>query len=210
MNVTQPPGHFSISEDTAVLDSSAKLRSSGPLSPDDHSGGNARGYADSPGTRYNEAGYFGTLPFSPESDENRIAHDAVVATGSATESSQYRPAVPGVSFPRNTVISGISDFSGATDDSGRNTVMGSDPKAPMLPGKFKSTFDDDTPPNPRRRLILCGIKRSHFFILVVVCLFLVGVGVSVGVGVGLGMSKTGNSSPFSEHAQETPAPTGTT
>jgi hypothetical protein len=87
-------------------------------------------------------------------------------------------------------------------------MAGSDPEEPMLPGNLKSAFDDDVLAKPKQRVVLCGIQRSNFFILLVLFLFLIRVGVTVGVGVGLGMSKTGNSSPFSKRPQETASSTG--
>lgn len=125
-----------------------------------------------------------------------------------TQPSQYYHDAPRVAFARDTVLSGVSGFSGVTDQSGK--TAGSDPEAPMLPGNLKSAFDDDVPEKPNQRVVLCGIKRSNFFIILVLVLFLIGVGVAVGVGIGLGMSKTDSSSPFSEQPEKTASSTNNT
>lgn len=197
MATRQPPGSISISRYDAVP-ATGELSPSGTLSPGGHGGDNARNYVDSPGSRNNETGYFGTVPLSPMSEDS-------TAQPPATHPSPYYRDVPRAPFARDTVISGVSGLSGATDHSGR--TVGSDPAAPMLPENLKSAFDDDVPEKPKQRLVLCGIKRSNFFILLVLVLFLIGVGVAVGVGVGLGMSKTDNSSPFSEQPEKTASST---
>lgn len=194
----QPPGSISISEYDAVP-AVGELSPSGALSPDGQSGDNASNYVDSPGSRNNETGYFGSVPLSPMS-EDRATQPPV-----ALQPSQYYHDAPRAPHARDTVISGVSGISGVTGDSGR--TMGSDPAAPMLPGNLKSAFDDDVPEKKKQRVVLCGIKRSNFFILLVVILFLIGVGVAVGVGVGLGMSKTDNSSPFSGQPGKTASTT---
>lgn len=208
MSVRQPPRPISISRYNAVP-SAGELSPSGTLSPDDHVGENSRNHVDSPEPPNNERGYFGTAPLSPMF-EDRSAQRPIIP-----QQSQYDHSAPTVTFARDTVMSGVSGFSGATDESGR--TRGSDPGAPMLPGNLESAFDDDVPEKPRKKVVLCGIKRSNFFVLLVLGLFLTGVGVTVGVGVGLGMSKSGNSSPFSKRPQETSsstesasAPTATT
>lgn len=207
MSVRQPPRPISISRYNAVP-SAGELSPSGTLSPDDHVGENARNRVDSPDHPNNERGYFGTEPLS-SMFEDRSAQRPIT-----TQQSQYDHSAQMVTFARDTVISGVSGFSGATDNSGR--TRGSDPGAPMLPGNLESAFDDDVPEKPRKKVVLCGIKRSNSFVLLVLGLFLVGVGVTVGVGVGLDMSKSGNSSPFSERPQESSstesasAPTATT
>lgn len=198
MATRQPPGSISISRYDAVP-------STGELSPSDtsshggQSGENARNYVNSPGSRNDETGYFGTVPLSPM-PEDRTTQDPVTS-----QPSQYYQDAPTAPFARDTVISGVSGFSGVTDHSGR--TMGSDPGAPMLPENLKSAFDDDAPEKPKQRVVLCGIKRSNFFILLILLLFLIGVGVAVGVGVGLGFSKTDNSSPFSEQPEKTTSST---
>ncbi|KAG6360443.1 hypothetical protein INS49_011505 [Diaporthe citri] len=197
MATRQPPGSISISRYDAVP-AAGELSPSGTLSPGGHGGDNARNYVDSPGSRNNETGYFGTVPLSPMSEDS-------TAQPPATHPSQYYRDAPRAPFARDTVISGVSGFSGVTDHSGR--TVGSDPAAPMLPENLKSAFDDDVPEKPKQRVVLCGIKRSNFFILLVLVLFLIGVGVAVGVGVGLGMPKTDNSSPFSEQPEKTASST---
>lgn len=201
MTARQPPGPISIPGYNAVP-VAGELSPSGTLSPGDHVGENARNYVDTPGSRNNEMGYFGTLPRSSMSE------DRTTAASIAPQSSQYRLGAPQVVLARDTVMSGVSGFSGATGDSGRTT--GSDPAAPMLPGNLKSAFDEDAPEKPKQRVVLCGIRRSNFFIILVLVLFLIGVGVTAGVGVGLGMSKTDNSSPFSKQPQETASSTNST
>lgn len=193
MAARQAPGSISISGYN-VVPASGDLSPSEMMSPGGDGDDNTINYIDSPGSRNIENGYFGAVPLSPVSEE-------IAAQPSATPQQQpqlYHDA-PRVAFARDTVISGVSGFSGVTDHSGR--TIGSDPGAPMLAGNLKSAFDDDVPQRPKQRVILCGIKRSNFFILLVLLLFLIGVGIAVGVGVGLGMSKTGNSSPFSEQAE---------
>lgn len=200
MATRQPPQPISISRYDAVP-AVGELSPSGTLSPGGHGGDNARNYVDSPGSRNNETGYFGTVPLSPTS-ESSSAQPPVTP-----QPSQYNHDAPRAPNARDTVISGVSGFSGVTGHSGR--TMGSDPAAPMLPENLKSAFDDDLPEKPKKRVVLCGIKRSNFFILLVLVLFLIGVGVAVGVGVGLGMSKTNNSSPFSKQPEKTASSTHT-
>lgn len=89
---------------------------------------------------------------------------------------------------RDTMISGIS---GATGSSGRTAGSGT----PMLPGIPRSAFDEDTP-KPKKKLLLCGIKKSNLFVLVVLLLFIIVAGVAIGVGVG--MSTRGGASPYSK------------
>lgn len=197
MATRQPPGSISISRYDAVP-AAGELSPSGSLSPAGPGDDNARNYVDSPGSRNNETGYFGTVPLSPM-PEDRTAQSPL------TQPSQHYHDEPRAPFARDTVISGVSGFSGVTDHSGR--TLGSDPGAPMLPENLKSAFDDDVPEKPKQRVVLCGIKRSNFFILLVLILFLIGVGVAVGVGVGLGMSKADNSSPFSEQPEKTASST---
>ena len=198
MAARQPPASISISSYSAVP-AAGEVSPSSTLSPGGHHGDDTRNYVDSPGSRNNETGYFGTVPLSPVSEHSTAQAPAT------TESSQYYHDAPRVAFARDTVISGVSGFSGVTDNSGR--TVGSDPGAPMLPGNLKSAFDDDVPERSKQRVVYCGIKRSNLFILLVLILFLIGVGVAVGVGVGLGMSKTGNSSPFSEQPEKTASST---
>ncbi|KAI3392974.1 hypothetical protein diail_4923 [Diaporthe ilicicola] len=200
MAARQAPGSISISRPGYdAVPASGEIDPPGTLSPGSEVGDNARNYDDSPGSRNNENGYFGTVPLSPTS-EARTA-EALVASRPA----EFYHDAPRVAFPRDTIISGVSGFSGVTDHTGRTT--GSDPRAPMLPGNLKSAFDDDVPEKPKRKVVLCGIKRSNLFILLVLLLFLIGVGVAVGVGVGLGMSKTGNSGPFSKQAENSTSST---
>lgn len=194
MTVRQPPGSISISSYSEVP-KAGEASPSGSLSPDDHVGENARNYVDSPGSRNNETGYFGTVPLSSTSEGN------TTQLSITPQPSSYHYDAPKAVLARETVISGVSDFSGGTSDSGK--TRGWDPGAPMLPGNLKSAFDDDVAEKPKRGVVLCGIKRSNFFILVVLALFLIGVGVTVSVGVGLGMSKASNSSPFSKQSQDT-------
>lgn len=198
MATKQPPGSISISRYDAVP-SAGELSPSDTFSPGGQSGENVRNYVNSPGSRNDETGYFGTVPLSPM-PEDGTAHPPVIS-----QPSQYYHDTPRAQFARDTVMSGVSGFSGVTDDSGR--TMGSDSGAPMLPGNLKSAFDDDVPEKKKQRVVLCGIKRSNFFILLILILFLIGVGVAVGVGVGLGMSKADKSSPFSEQPEKTAAST---
>lgn len=208
MSVRRPPRPISISRYNAVP-STGELSPSGTLNPGDHVGENTKNHVDSPEPPNNERGYFGTVPLSP------MFEDRLVQRPITPQQSQYDHSAPKVAFARDTVISGVSGFSGVTDDSGR--TRGSDPGAPMLPGNLESGFDDDVSEKPRKKVVRCGIKLSNFFVLLLLGLFLIGVGVTVGVGVGMGMSKSGNSSPFSERPQETgsstepaSAPTATT
>lgn len=194
MTVRQPPGHISISSCNQVP-AASEPSPSGNLDPNDHIDENPESSVDSPGSRNNETGYFGTALLECTSA------DRTTQLSITHQPSQYHYDALKAVHARGTVISGISGFSGVTSDLGGTT--GSDPGAPMLPGNLKSAFDDDFVERPKTRVVLCGIKRSNFFILLVLTLFLIGVGVTVGVGVGLGMSKTSNSSPFSEQPQET-------
>ncbi|POS72846.1 hypothetical protein DHEL01_v208758 [Diaporthe helianthi] len=142
-------------------------------------------------------GYFGTALLG------HTSADRTTQLSVTHQPSQHHYDAPMAVHARDAVVSGVSGFSRVTDDSGK--TMGSDPRAPMLPGKLKSAFDDDVAEKQKERVVLCGISRSNIFIVLVLALFLIGVGVTVGVGVGLGMSKTSNSSPFSEQPQEPPS-----
>ncbi|KAK2607586.1 hypothetical protein N8I77_006249 [Diaporthe amygdali] len=186
MAARQSPGSISISRYDAVP-AAGELSPSGKLSPGYHDGDNSRKHIDS-SSQNNEDGYFGTVPLLPMSEDSTSPPPVI------THPSQRYQDAPRPPLARDTVFSDISGLSGFTDHSGR--TIGSDPGAPMLPGNLKSAFDEDVPEKPKSRVILCGIKRSNFFIILVVLLFLIGVGVAVGVGVGLGMSKADNSSPF--------------
>lgn len=99
----------------------------------------------------------------------------------------------------DTVTSGVS---GTTEKS----ELTADPGAPMLPGITKSAFDEDDP-KPKRQFILCGIRKSNMFVLMVLLLFLIVAGVAVGVGVGVSMSRTSSSSPYSKQTKDTASST---
>lgn len=94
---------------------------------------------------------------------------------------------------RDTIISGTS---GITGSSGRTAGSGT----PILPSIPRSAFDEDTP-KPKKKLLLCGIKRSNFYVLLVLLLFILVAGVAIGVGVG--MSTTSGASPYSKHTNPT-------
>lgn len=149
-------------------------------------------------------GYFEYHNSSPRAMENAYPRAASRSPVSATRAIRvpltqqipqyYRGDI--MTLPvRNTRLSGVS----ATTTNSRKTAGSS---APMLPENIKSTFDEDAP-KPHRRLILCGIKKSNFFVLLVLLVFLLVVGVGIGVGVGMGMSNTSKSSPYSKQAQYT-------
>ncbi|ROV92003.1 hypothetical protein VSDG_07639 [Cytospora chrysosperma] len=89
---------------------------------------------------------------------------------------------------RDTIISGTSGITGSS-----GTTAGSG--TPMLPSIPRSAFDEDTP-KPKKKLLLCGIKRSNFYVLLVLLLFILVAGVAIGVGVG--MSTTSGASPYSK------------
>ncbi|ROW08555.1 hypothetical protein VPNG_06211 [Cytospora leucostoma] len=144
--------------------------------------------------------YFESHDSNPQDLESgylRAAGPATQAVPTTQQFPQYYRDEARTTPGGDTVRSGIS---GATEKSGLTADSG----APMLPGITKSAFEEDNP-KPKRKFVLCGIRKSNFFVLVVLLLFLIVAGVAVGVGVGI--SRTSGSSPYSKQTKDTVAST---
>ncbi|KAI2602793.1 hypothetical protein GGR54DRAFT_468605 [Hypoxylon sp. NC1633] len=96
------------------------------------------------------------------------------------------------------------------------------PTDSMFDRRTLGAYSATMPPRPPREdARIFGIRRNHFFIILVIGLFLVAVAVAVGLGVGLGTRKSTNvaassgdlgaaSSPSSSLSPTSTAPTSTT
>lgn len=147
---------------------------------------------------------------SPRALEDGRSRAAMLSPVSATRSTMrpttqqlpqyYRDEAkrPPVRDTMMSGVSGVTGSSGLTGSSGRTAGSGT----PMLPGIPKSAFEEDTP-KPKRKLILCGIKKSNSFVLLVLLIFLLVAAVAIGVGVG--MSSTSGASPYSKQTNTTHA-----
>ncbi|KAI0841468.1 hypothetical protein F5Y06DRAFT_293169 [Hypoxylon sp. FL0890] len=83
---------------------------------------------------------------------------------------------PTVMSPPTVAKTPFSEWTAATDSTFDRRTLGA--------------YSTNMPPRPQKDRRICGIKRTAFFVVLAIGLFLLVVAISVGLGVGLGTSKS--------------------
>ncbi|CAJ2510245.1 Uu.00g061450.m01.CDS01 [Anthostomella pinea] len=117
-----------------------------------------------------------------------------------------QPPAPAMSppAPAKTVVSEWTSASSTTEASFDRRTLGAGAPSAMTMAM---------PPRPNRRV--CGIRRSHFYVIFAIGMFLLVVGIAVGLGVGLASrdtsapTPTSTTSPDGTSTQTSPTPSFT-